>query len=82
MKLQFQMRPKDGRQHVYLVSVDGVPVPAGNQSAVYSNASASRAQVICDELNRGILDRIGEVAQRAKAVQAQSQARRRMEGRA
>lgn len=81
MRLRFQMRPKDGRQNVYLVSVDDVPIPVGNQSAVYSNANAAKAQVLCDELNRGLLDRIGEVAQRAKAVQAQSQARKRMEGR-
>jgi len=75
------MRPKDGRQNVYLTAVDGIAIPTGNQSAVYSNASAARVQVICDELNRGLLDRIEEVAARARSVQEASRARARVERR-
>lgn len=81
MRLRFQMRPVNGKQHVFLSSVDGVPIPAGNQSPVFSHTSAWLVQAVSDALNRGLLDRVLEVAGRAKAVQEQSQARRRMEER-
>lgn len=82
MAMRFQMRPKDGMQGVYLVSVDGVSIAVGNQVQVYANRNAAKAQIICDELNRGLLARIEEAAGRAQNTAKSAQARARMERRA
>ena len=54
----FQMRLVDGRSVIYLVQVDGKPIPVGVQRAVWTHPSAAKVQVICDALNNGLLREI------------------------
>lgn len=54
----FQLRPVDGRHYVYLIRAGGTEIPRDRQQAVYGPETAARAQVICDALNRGLLNRI------------------------
>lgn len=75
----FQLRTEQNRHRVYLIRVDGRPVPASELVFVYDSASASRAQLVCDVLNSGLLNRIAQAVALATAAFAASDARARME---
>lgn len=64
VRLGFQVRTAHGKHRVFLVSVNGRPVPTRLQSAVYADQAQSRAQLISDALNNGLLRSI-ELALRA-----------------
>lgn len=64
VRLGFQVRRVHGKHRVFLVSVNGRRVPTLAQSAVYADQAQSRAQLISDALNNGLLRSI-ELALRA-----------------
>lgn len=51
---KFQMRFKDGLCVVCLVQLNGRTVPVGEQIVVYTHKNAAKAQLISDELNKGL----------------------------
>lgn len=51
----FQLRPREGTWHVFLVRAQGREVPVDRQHSVFSDRNMSRAQTVCDALNRGLL---------------------------
>lgn len=75
----FQLRTEQNRHRVYLIRVDRRPVPASELVFVYDSASAYRAQLVCDVLNSGLLNRIAQAVALAVAAFAASDARARME---
>ncbi|HEY1705500.1 MAG TPA: hypothetical protein VGG75_37925 [Trebonia sp.] len=54
----FQLRTEDGKYLVYLLRVNGREIPRDRQRAVYGPETATRAQLVCDALNRGLLTKI------------------------
>lgn len=61
----FQLRVTEGTWRVFLVRTDGREVPADRQYPVFSDKSMSRAQTVCDALNRGMLVAIGSAMRKA-----------------
>ncbi len=70
----YQIRPAGNAWLVFMVRVDGEPVPVIRQPAVFTHPSRDRAQVTCDALNNGLLERA------TKGLLGERQARERETG--
>lgn len=64
---KYQMRRAGEVWIVYMVEVDGEPIPVARQPIMFSYASMTLAQGICHALNNGMLEKAtrGLLAERA-----------------